>query len=127
MSFLEATTSVSVATLVRINKIDGTHEGFAIGSVVYTDKTNTVVLTHASAYNEDKHYVSLVIGDNKLLKAEKIATNGNSVLRCLLFRTASNFKAITFSEATVERGQEIFTPAKAWPDIAPSLYPGSVM
>uniref|UniRef100_A0A0D3F9N9 Uncharacterized protein n=1 Tax=Oryza barthii TaxID=65489 RepID=A0A0D3F9N9_9ORYZ len=32
MSFLEATTSVSVATLVRINKFDGMHEGFAIAT-----------------------------------------------------------------------------------------------
>uniref|UniRef100_A0A0D9YXC8 Uncharacterized protein n=1 Tax=Oryza glumipatula TaxID=40148 RepID=A0A0D9YXC8_9ORYZ len=127
MSFLEATTSVSVATLVRINKFDGMHEGFAIGSVVYTDKTNIVVLTNASAYNEDKNYLALDVGDGKLLKAENIATNGNSVLRCLLFRNASNFKGITFSKDTVERGQVIFTPAKAWADIPPSLYPGSVI
>uniref|UniRef100_A0A0E0K4E6 Uncharacterized protein n=1 Tax=Oryza punctata TaxID=4537 RepID=A0A0E0K4E6_ORYPU len=127
MSFLEATTSVSVVTLVRINKFDGMHKGFAIGSVVYTDMTNIVVLINASAYNEDKDYVALDVGDGKLLKAEKIVTNGNSILRCLSFRSASNFKGITFSEATVERGQVIFTPAKAWDDIPPSLYPGSVI
>uniref|UniRef100_A0A0A9U6G4 Uncharacterized protein n=1 Tax=Arundo donax TaxID=35708 RepID=A0A0A9U6G4_ARUDO len=128
IGLLRASVSPSVATLFRYHKSTRKYVDFGIGCVVYADSTKTVIVTNFLAYDEEKEAVGVYMGNGICRMATEFVTNGNSSLTSLLVKNAPNFKAVTFSETPVERGQLIFTLGRAWEEIkTPGLYTGSVI
>ncbi|KAL6655511.1 hypothetical protein ACP70R_006337 [Stipagrostis hirtigluma subsp. patula] len=127
--YLFDSVSKSVVSLHRYSKVSRSYIDFASGFVLHVHDTKAVILTSVEAFDEDDEMVLVRFEDGTVKTASVFVSNVSSIYTSLVVDDISSVKPVQFSDASIERGDMIYTYARVWPEILEDLgmYTGSVI